>query len=124
MQPSAAAFVHAAFRMMCCQHELQAVRSGLPAHAVAQPLVPEPGPSCAGDLQALSPLPDLLFVLRGRLAADQGDNPVALQEALIELEKGKGPSHWIGSKIPTSISSSKIWRTLFWVSLHFGSSGW
>ena len=55
------------------------------------------------------------FLLLGRLAADQGDNPVALQEALIEMEKDQGPSHWIGSKIPASISSSKIWRTVFWV---------
>jgi hypothetical protein len=61
-------------------------------------------------------------VLLGRLAADQGDNPVALQDALIEMEKDQGPSHWIGSKIPTSISSSKIWRTVFWVRLDSADS--
>lgn len=76
-------------------------------------------PGFAGLLSAvpelLSAVPEVLLPPMSRLAADQGDNPVALQDALIELEKDKGPSHWIGSKIPASISSSKIWRAVFWV---------
>jgi sodium-dependent phosphate transporter len=49
-----------------------------------------------------------------KLAADQGDNPLALQEALIEMESTQGPSYWIGSKIPAGVKDSKIWRTIFW----------
>jgi hypothetical protein len=42
---------------------------------------------------------------------------VALQEAILEEEKGHGPFAWIASKIPMSLHNNKIWRTIFWVSL-------
>ena len=41
---------------------------------------------------------------------------MALQEALLEEEKGSGPFAWIGSKIPMALHNNKIWRTIFWVS--------
>jgi hypothetical protein len=49
-----------------------------------------------------------------RLAAEHED-PVALQEALLEEEKGSGPFAWIANKIPASVHNNKIWRTFFWV---------
>ena len=49
-----------------------------------------------------------------RLAAEHED-PVALQEAILEEEKGRGPFAWIANKIPASVHNNKIWRTFFWV---------
>ena len=51
-----------------------------------------------------------------RLSAEHDNDPMALQEALLEEEKHSGVSHWIGSKIPMSVHNNKIWRTIFWVS--------
>jgi sodium-dependent phosphate transporter len=48
-----------------------------------------------------------------KLSAEH-DNPMALQEALLEQEKTSGVSYWIGSKIPASVHNNKIWRTIFW----------
>ena len=50
-----------------------------------------------------------------RLSAEHDNDPMALQEALMEEEKHSGVSHWIGSKIPASLHHNKIWRTIFWV---------
>lgn len=48
-----------------------------------------------------------------KLAAEHED-PVALQDALLEEEKGSGPFAWIANKIPASVHNNKIWRTFFW----------
>lgn len=58
-----------------------------------------------------------------RLAAEHED-PVALQEALLEEEKGRGPFAWIGSKIPMALHNNKIWRTIFWVSRPAAGAAW
>ena len=58
-----------------------------------------------------------------RLAAEHED-PVALQEALLEEEKGRGPFAWIASKIPIALHNNKIWRTIFWVSRPAAGIAW
>lgn len=40
---------------------------------------------------------------------------MALQDAILEEEKGSGPFAWIANKIPASVHNNKIWRTFFWV---------
>jgi hypothetical protein len=47
--------------------------------------------------------------------AQEHENPVALQEALLEMESTSGPTYWTSSKIPASVHNNKIWRTIFWV---------
>jgi hypothetical protein len=56
----------------------------------------------------------LCSVLSRRLSAEHED-PIALQEALLEEEKGSGPFAWIANKIPMALHNNKIWRTIFWV---------
>jgi hypothetical protein len=63
---------------------------------------------CRSDPVSQTPAPC------ARLAAEH-DDPAALQEALIEEEKGHGPFAWIASKIPAGVHNNKIWRTIFWV---------